>query len=256
MKKAVLFFEKRMDRIFRKLALQGAEWTDEDYHDFRVELKKLRALIGFLHRKGRGAQVQAFPDPLLNIFKQAGKVRELYIDLDILPQYLEPEVWHSIKQELVFVLEQQKQVFARKHAQFVFPGQEPFRAIVILQIQQLKKKDVVKFLQHQEVKLQKALSDLQRKDLHKLRIRLKRYRYLAQAMAYSSPWIKKLDKHPLIEWLGDWNDLDVLIQRLKQYAREVYPDKKPEWLAAITLLQKAQLDLQNRILASIPAVLS
>src|SRR5688572_11902253 len=87
MKRARKYLNKRQKKLFSYLETPRQSYTQATFHKLRVEIKKIDAcfhLINFCSAKFK--RKKTF-EPFKAIFKQAGRIRELQVEENILKKY-------------------------------------------------------------------------------------------------------------------------------------------------------------------------
>lgn len=88
-------FKQREKNVFQSLNDFDASPDKDSMHHFRVELKKLKALIRFLHETDNKHKLNKASKKLESIFKAAGEIREYQLIL----QWLRENNFTSIEKE-------------------------------------------------------------------------------------------------------------------------------------------------------------
>ena len=74
------YLKKVRKNITALLKKSPVIFKDEDYHKLRVEIKKLKALAGFIQFSNKHFSQKKTLKPFLKVYKQAGKIRELQLE--------------------------------------------------------------------------------------------------------------------------------------------------------------------------------
>ena len=78
------YLKKIRKNITTLLKKSPEKFEDEDYHKLRVEIKKLKALAGFVEFSNQKFSKKKQLKPFSKIYKYAGKVRELQLEVSFL----------------------------------------------------------------------------------------------------------------------------------------------------------------------------
>src|SRR5262245_15090748 len=78
------YLRKRERKTTGLLDKPDQKFTQDNFHDLRVEIKKVRALAAMLESIVKNFDAKKILKPLKNIFSQAGKVRELQLEENML----------------------------------------------------------------------------------------------------------------------------------------------------------------------------
>lgn len=217
----------------------------EDIHQLRVAIKKIRALLSLIELAGNGEfQKKEHFDLFKNLFRKAGKVREIQVNLSLIKkidqrksklyvEYLIELQNHSMEELmnelLVFDLKKLKSL----NAQMLSKANE-------ISPEHLTEKSTP-FISSKFQKIKK-LRDKIKKDqkLHKIRIHLKAVVELVEYLPYNkeNKSLKKEIKR-LNQLIGDWHDNIVLLNTINQYHKTINSDKKNKQLVK-------RLKLQNK----------
>jgi len=81
------YFKQRVKQVFNHLHDFDSSMSETDLHDFRVELKKMRAIVKFLSKVYSKQKLKKSARLLSNIFQQAGDIREYQILLQWLDKH-------------------------------------------------------------------------------------------------------------------------------------------------------------------------
>ena len=79
-KLGLVYLKKVRKNITALLKKSPVIFKDEDYHKLRVEIKKLKALAGFIQFSNKHFSQKKTLKPFLKVYKQAGKIRELQLE--------------------------------------------------------------------------------------------------------------------------------------------------------------------------------
>ena len=85
-KKLKKYFKSHTSEIDALLKKPDKDFSKEDFHRLRVEIKKIRALTAMLKPAAKKFKQKKALKPLKKIFQQAGKVREIQLEEALLHQ--------------------------------------------------------------------------------------------------------------------------------------------------------------------------
>ena len=74
------YLKKIRKNIIALLKKSPEKFEDEDYHKLRVEIKKLKAIAGFIEFSNKKFSKKKHLKPFIKVYKQAGKIRELQLE--------------------------------------------------------------------------------------------------------------------------------------------------------------------------------
>ncbi len=94
----LLYYNQRVKQVFNQLLEFDLNFSENSLHDFRVEIKKMRAILKFLKTIYPKQKLKKSARQLNNIFKQAGEIREYQLllqwfqknDLEIFIEHIFP----------------------------------------------------------------------------------------------------------------------------------------------------------------------
>lgn len=81
------YCKKRVKNIHEILSISANEFSDENYHQLRVEIKKLHAITEFTNYCCPNFKKKKYFKPFKRFFIQAGKIRELQLGESLLEKY-------------------------------------------------------------------------------------------------------------------------------------------------------------------------
>lgn len=190
----------------------------EDLHRFRVQVKKIKALLLFL--QGRSA-----PKQLQSIFRHAGKIRSAHIHLRLLEQYQLANVELKVEQEKIAKTEARR--FCSKHRFYIKKLKKTEQSLSgnfcdiddksILKLYRNKLEKLSRFFSKNDTSIDKA---------HENRKKIKNLLYLYNALPTSLALKLQLNTaylNQVQDAIGQWNDIVSIEELLK---KEGFSDKK------------------------------
>lgn len=193
----------------------------EELHQFRVQTKRIKALLFFLQNKSAAGQLA----PLQAIFRQAGKIRSAHVHLAFIGQYGIANTAFIEEQERI-VKNETRRLCAKLGAHL--KTLKNLHKTLAANFQDIENKAVVRLCKKRVKKLNRFFSrpDLPVLQLHPTRMKIKNLLYLHDALP--APLAEKLqldvarlDK--LQDAIGKWHDAVLISELLK---KEAYTDKK------------------------------
>jgi CHAD domain-containing protein len=175
----------------------------EQLHRLRVSIKKLRALFSFASYIYNRQYKAALLKPL---FKEAGIIRELQINKQILKAFPHPP------QRLISELEDKENILRQQFVQNELLHLEMINQthkMVDFPKAQASKKIVKRYFEKEQEKANKELKNRDRESLHQYRMSLKKIMYVYDALPEKLQQKIKIDKAAIDrqqEDLGDWHD--------------------------------------------------
>ena len=113
MKKLKLYFRKQTEAVETILREPGHKYEPETFHDLRVQIKKLNALFHLVNFCAKDFKRKESFEPFKLIFKQAGKIRALQVEEEIIHKqladnapsnYINNIIERRLKEEQLFFL--------------------------------------------------------------------------------------------------------------------------------------------------------
>ena len=189
----------------------------EALHHFRIQVKKMKALLLFLQDGVQEKQEARYLKSLQSIFKHAGRIRNAHIHIGLLTQYPVADSAYKMEQENMERTEIE-QFCARRNAYIktvkLIPKRlsETFRDIddkIVLTLYKKRIKKLARFFKQPNFRIEK---------LHKTRKRIKNLLYLYRILP--KPMVRKLQLNDtyldhLQEAIGKWHDVVLLLELLK-----------------------------------------
>lgn len=235
-----IYFKQRVKQVFNHLHDFDSSMSETDLHDFRVELKKMRAILKFLSKVYSKQKLKKSARLLSNIFQQAGDIREYQLLLQwldknemlVLKKYCFPE---NRINEMILHFQQQTHLFKLELKELVDKLNEFVKTTNGILAEQYAT-DL--FAQINKAVAKDCTSD----QWHGLRKRIKQWQYACN-------WINEIDWNleyahfqKLQEAIGQWHDLETIQEQL-------LPKQKtfPNQLDVLMELSKAQQVLEKTI---------
>ncbi|HYK76352.1 MAG TPA: CHAD domain-containing protein [Daejeonella sp.] len=209
--------KKHLNRIWKKTLYHLDRITilrnQEDIHQFRVNIKKIRAILTLFSQTPKNKDLLSYLKPVKKIFKQAGKIREADIHLQMAKE-------HHFKLPR-FTREQQELMYTELH-DFCM-NKKRFKKVLKRSKKAIDKnlfstptKDMIKFYQSQLNQITLILAKRQfNKKMHDCRKQIKNLLYsykvaeepIAKKIRLNQPYLDQLQ-----EKLGQWHDAVLSLQ--------------------------------------------
>lgn len=210
-------FIKRIDNVFLLLKKPVQKINVEDFHQLRVEIKKLNALFKLVSFSAKKNGIKKLFNPLKLIFRQAGVIREIQLEEAELKKYAH---YSGIKKYLKYlkkVQQKEKRKFSMLINSNLAPQLIKTKKQVLFLIEMIDKNDVKKYLNKKMHKIETLISKkhLKIKQVHEFRKRIKEFYYDRKNLNLASQSKVLKDVDYLQELLGRWHDLTVIKEHLK-----------------------------------------
>lgn len=187
-----------------------AKFSKTDFHALRVEIKRLRAAFDVLVTTDKKFPKERFFKPFRTLFRQAGVVRELQLEEEVLIKSEIPGNLPEYVSRLRKTLDQENRTFYSLRSKL-----SPKKIKTLLDdlkrwVRQVRKKDIDTYLKQKKKKIKKlmSLAPIQAAQLHKLRKLLKEYAYIESMHRGKNK--RRRNKDAFQELLGQWHDLVVM----------------------------------------------
>lgn len=200
------YFKKRVKNINTLLCKPLNEYDKEDYHQLRVEIKKLHAVMCITDYCTKNFKRKKYFKPFKKVFKQCGRIREFQIEeatLEVYESFFINNYLYKLKKRIQKEQLDLHSVINKKRKKKI---KRSFKKMTPV-IKELDEKKVNDFIEKKREKisdliLQKPLEPLQ---VHELRKKLKENFYNQNSLG--QPIAEKLkEEDSFQEILGKWHD--------------------------------------------------
>ena len=247
------YLKKRSKNIESLLLTPRLNCTPEIFHDLRVEIKKLRSLFSLL-KFAVGFNQKKMDKPFRKVFKQAGRVREIHVEEEMLQRYF----------SIDFLIDYRKKIKAHKSEEVrkyivlvndqagkinkVFSSIKPLISLV-------NKKVTEEFVDKRRKRMMQLLDQdhINPPQVHLLRKRIKQYYY---ALRFTKAVNQKkivFVSDSLTELLGKWHDGQMLIYHLERQMHN--PGIQINELEQIAKVRNEQLTVNGLTFSQIKGIL-
>ncbi|WP_165930131.1 CHAD domain-containing protein [Flavobacterium sandaracinum] len=256
MKELVTYCKTRKSALNLVLEKAPESYTVETFHELRVEIKKMKALLqlaAFCNKKFKPRKTFL---PFRSIFKQAGKVRELQLQQTLIEEQPNFTLLKKYPNQLKKLQSKAiKKFFLLAKIRLIKKLKKKYRILIYF----LAKTDKTK-LNHYRNKTRKQVKKLlgkpafKKNEMHNFRKQLKVYQYNEKILPIdqSSKLIATL--MALSDFLGEWHDYEVAILHLKKtiefYNRNSTERKHLKTIKAMVTLKRELLF--HKINATLP----
>lgn len=246
---------KKQQQVFLKnLAVLRSNYQADATHDLRVATKKLRSylkLISILLKKGNDKLRFERTEYLFSVL---GKLRDIEVGLLLL------EAFENENKIRYAVLKDHLKVAGKQASSWVKAAVKSYdeKEICNLTAQiedELKKKDSEKITTALKIIIDKEFNTIMKlanhlhRQAHRVRKLLKNFFYWVtlglKGSLLDAGKIKKCKK--AMEQLGDWQDHEMLLQKIKHFRKDFVPDAREEY-ASLKALEKS---IENKMEAII-----
>lgn len=218
MKTLKKYLNSRKVNIGFLLGKPKRNFTPGTFHKLRIELKKLNAFLDLVNYCSREFRKKKIFKPFKQVFRQAGKVRELQLQQAMLKKYFPHNSIPGYKTILrKSRLKAMRHFFSLINPKMITRFENKFLEIESY-LPKIKTKTATRYLESETEKIKNLIrkSPLLKEDLHELRKRLKMLdnNRSSLSMDENKAHISKNDGLPRL--LGDWHDLQIMIDHLNE----------------------------------------
>lgn len=212
----------------------------KDIHAFRIAIKRIRIFLWFMEVVTDGAFRKKDHYLMLSkLFKVAGRVREIQLNLQLINTFDQNKHEYAIK-NYTESLKKYNQQFVDELHRFPYKRFQNMNMKLAKRINSISDKAYIKAgheLLRRELKNMRRLNkkNQQIRDLHTMRIHLRRAReiinILRQSNVFEIPGQIRKDLSLLYEYLGLWHDHYVLLYSLKSIRKNKHSAKNNRLLS-------------------------
>lgn len=218
-KKQEKYFNRHWEAMFTHLYNFCVAQNPEELHKLRVEIKKLEALFMLLKEcswnKYDDKRFRKKFMPVRKIFKNAGRIRNAHINLQLLDKFKTENSDFKDKQKTI--LQEQSNKFCNDMIVFADTISKNHESLMKL-IYDVESKKILDLYKKQLKKINKIFKSYKKPaELHKSRKNIKQLLYVYSIL--NKPFIKKIKLNAeyfdnLQEILGKWHDAEVTVELL------------------------------------------
>ena len=89
--KLTRYFQTHAGKAIKTLGLFSKSGKPKEHHLFRVEIKKMRAVLAILKKHPADGKLRSMFSPVKMVFKQAGKIRTYDVNMKLISKFLEAD---------------------------------------------------------------------------------------------------------------------------------------------------------------------
>ncbi|HEX5168382.1 MAG TPA: hypothetical protein VFW11_04370, partial [Cyclobacteriaceae bacterium] len=207
------YFKKRLKKIIGFLKRDNEALVQETIHELRVEIKKIDALFDLTKSIEKKFSRQKHFRPFLKVFKQAGKLRSIQVEFNLINSHFSENTNSNYLHQLHEIKHQRRIAFENILHSNLLHQLELSKKQVIPFIRKIRRKDIVYYFNTRERKMIKFLDKklFKEKNLHIVRTSLKRF-YLN--IKNITPYKIESGWTNIINLMGEWHDRQVAFDQL------------------------------------------
>jgi|SRR5688500_11352000 len=215
MKELKKFLKNRLDHIIDLLDKPKSSYSPETFHQIRVEIKKIDAgfeLINFCFKKFK---MKTLFEPFNKVFDQAGKVRDLQIEKDLMKKHFFFNTLKDYRKQLTMQEQKEKKSFSALITKSFIGELKNTLDEALPFTKEVTGIKLSNFLDKKKQAIRNLLlkSELTPNEIHDLRIDLKAYYYLAKNRSLAHN-LYDSSKDTISPILGKWHDNYVAINHI------------------------------------------
>jgi len=226
-----------------------AEFHQEDFHSLRVHIKKIKAIFSLTDACVNSFKQDKYFKTFKTVFQQAGKVRELQLQVSLMRKYkpdpVLTEYYHKLESD---IQQEQHDFFSLINRKWKQKLEQNEKKILPL-LEKVNARVVREFLFEKREQIENLFQIEKPKEgeIHELRKRIKELYYLEKIFQPKNKRLAIADDFQ--ELLGLWHDYEVIRNDLLKDAQN--HKLKPEEVKAIMAVQKKIANQADRLLSKI-----
>lgn len=209
------YLQKRAKAVKVLLKTPQKKWKVETFHQLRVEIKKLRALLGLIKFCNEDFKAKNTFLPFKLIFKQAGIIREFQLHKRVIKKHFDNTFFKDYQENTNLLIEKaEKDFFVLINKKNIVKIKKKYKTIfAALHFVRKKKSNI--FVSKKKNFIQKILSasPLQIAIAHDLRKQIKTLNYAMECLGLEK---SNAMSNQLASLLGKWHDNEVFIAFLQK----------------------------------------
>ncbi|MEP7321917.1 MAG: CHAD domain-containing protein [Saprospiraceae bacterium] len=216
MKALKKYLKNRKGAIHFILEKPRATFSTSTFHKLRVEIKKLNALFDLINFCSKDFKRKKNFKPFKEIFRQAGKVRELQLEDIMLHKYHSVTSLNDYRNNLKNLgIQEQEMFFSMINKHFIALLKNKYELIIPL-LSAINKKEANRYMETKINSIQKLLDkrSLKTQDFHEIRKQIKLFGFNRKSLSLKDK-INPISNQKLLgNLLGKWHDNHVIINHL------------------------------------------
>lgn len=244
MKELEKYYENHHRHISELSDIPPKKFTQENFHKLRVELKKLNALFDIINYCSINFKRKKSFKSYKLLFKQAGKVRELQLEENLLKIHDTRNSLKKFRANLKHLRSQEQEKYFELRERVTISRDKN----IILLLAAIDKESIQNYLSKKEEKISQLLlkKNTDEDELHELRKRLKLMNYILVSLNKKK---ENKERENLAELLGKWHDCQVMEESFGKAIKKGEVDAK-ELNSLKRIIKKIAVD-KNQFLIEI-----
>lgn len=210
------YYAKRILSISELLDKSPDRLTEDDYHDLRVEIKKLKSLVSLLNFSAHHFNKKNSLQPFSVLFRRAGRIRQLQLEAAVLKEF----GLYGSTRKYRSALEQQLRLGKRNFTYANGPWMKAKVGDALHSIShfldKVEREEIKDYLERERSEIHRLLvvRSLAVEDIHLLRKKIKDYLYASRIFEENNEYYKKIDEYQ--ELIGKWHDTVTIQASLRE----------------------------------------
>lgn len=216
MKHLLKYFKSRKKALTFLLRYSKRKFSKKAFHRFRVEVKRLNAILQILHWANPKFDPKSAHKPIRKLFKKAGPIREMQLEKDLLAEHNLLDKVPDLKSKLDKEIQKRRnEFFKSRNLSRSKKIKKRFKRIQ----KEIKNRNPLEFSLYiedlwEEILLMIAFG-IDPVNAHLLRKKLKTYQYSLEILGRNNFPIHIPKIEELSSLLGAWHDRDVFLIRVE-----------------------------------------
>jgi CHAD domain-containing protein len=213
------FLQKKTDHLVLSFEKPAESYSENDFHRLRVDIKRIRAMLTLLDNTLPHFHRKKYYAPFKIIFRQAGKIRDLQVQLiSINANPLNTSI-EKFERELKNRISKEKTKFFKWLTPSLVQDVCRKTSTIMDSLNQLDDQAVTRFLKKRKNSIQQIVSAAQMKPsgIHEWRKRIKEFYYLQKMLETKNS--QSINTEQIQDLMGKWHDGRVLLKGLKTFMK-------------------------------------
>lgn len=240
------YFKRLQKSINKKLEKSPKNYDKEDYHNLRVEIKKLKALMDFIKFNCADFERKKLFKSFKKLFRQAGRMREFQVEKGMLKDYKQLTPLKRYYSQLNSRIQKEQKAFPKVIDKKVC--REIRKSLKEMQsfVQKTGSEDMKIYIENENEKIHSLITQqpLDAEQMHSLRKLLKADFYNRKSIDIPGNEICLKKEDNFLDVLGKWHDYTTTIGHLERAILKVDMDET-ELSPVLKIKEEISFDERN-----------
>lgn len=217
---------KKINSLEVLLSIPSEEFTPDNFHALRVDIKKLRAYTHLFESCVKKFNRDTFIKPYKKVFAHAGAIREIQIELKIIEKLEAQDGIEKYIKGLYKKLNKLHKTFDPIYYHDKIEDKKKKIKPFLSSKQQLCSTSVESYFEKKWKEIDKIIrkENPKKSQLHDLRKKLKEFFYNLKILESENKIHEEISK--FMDYLGEWHDYDVLLENIEIVLKKDKTEKK------------------------------